>query len=227
MLIRECWERGSSPRVRGKLAGNIRAEASRRLIPARAGKTRLMRFQELRRRAHPRACGENGGTTLHMLRHRGSSPRVRGKRCGGRSWSRCIGLIPARAGKTAAMRLAFSETGAHPRACGENSTAALYRTAASGSSPRVRGKRPKAPDRDARRGLIPARAGKTRRRSRRAAGSRAHPRACGENVKRAMSSPMTGGSSPRVRGKHADDALVGRMRGLIPARAGKTAWRWT
>ena len=96
----------------------------------------------------------------------GSSPRVRGKRCGGRSWSRCIGLIPARAGKTAAMRLAFSETGAHPRACGENSTAALYRTAASGSS-------------------------------------------------------------PRVRGKHADDALVGRMRGLIPARAGKTAWRWT
>ena len=24
-----------------------------------------------------------------------------------------------------------------------------------------------------------------------------------------------------------DDALVGRMRGLIPARAGKTAWRWT
>ena len=30
---------GSSPRVRGKLAGNIRAEASRRLIPARAGKT--------------------------------------------------------------------------------------------------------------------------------------------------------------------------------------------
>ena len=52
---------------------------------------------------------------------------------------------------------------AHPRACGENLRATTHGSKAGGSSPRVRGKHlggvlgPRAP------GLIPARAGKTRR----------------------------------------------------------------
>ncbi|EFW09847.1 hypothetical protein HMPREF9005_1171 [Actinomyces sp. oral taxon 178 str. F0338] len=50
-----------------------------------------------------------------------------------------------------------------------------------GSSPRVRGKPRAGLQEAARGGLIPARAGKTRRATRRGWAPWAHPRACGEN----------------------------------------------
>ena len=52
--------------------------------------------------------------------------------------------------------------------------------------------------------------------------TRAHPRVCGENA--ASEGPVdTGrGSSPRVRGKRVGSAAAIRLRGLIPACAGKT-----
>ena len=74
--------------------------------------------------------------------------------------------------------------------------------ASAGSSPRVRGKPGHASRAGQRDGLIPARAGKTRR-SRRIDGPRP-------------------GSSPRVRGKPRRSCCSMDNRGLIPARAGKT-----
>ena len=70
--------------------------------------------------------------------------------------------------------------------------------------------------------LIPAHAGKTVKDSRDKLNSRAHPRACGENVSDFSDGPTVRGSSPRMRGK--PDALVSVMPtvGLIPAHAGKT-----
>ena len=50
--------------------------------------------------------------------------------------------------------------------------------------------------------LIPARAGKTRARSRRACTLSAHPRAGGENMIDLAKPQLTAGSSPRGRGKH-------------------------
>ena len=52
--------------------------------------------------------------------------------------------------------------------------------------------------------------------------SPAHPRACGENSFTSDCSACVIGSSPRMRGKHRCDKLVGFVRGLIPAHAGKT-----
>ena len=91
-----------------------------------------------------------------------------------------------------------------------------------GSSPRVRGKQLGVEDGRERRGLIPARAGKTTPRPASRRSPTAHPRACGENSSMVQRFPSHLGSSPRVRGKP-----VGRHRGeigvrLIPARAGKT-----
>ena len=51
---------GSSPRGRGKLGGGGLSLLSGRLIPARAGKTRLSSLSSDLARAHPRAGGENG-----------------------------------------------------------------------------------------------------------------------------------------------------------------------
>ena len=86
----------------------------------------------------------------------------------------------------------------------------------------MRGKPPDPRRPSGRRGLIPARAGKTSRRTRPPARWSAHPRACGENRTGSLGRRGAVGSSPRVRGKR-PCCLLGRGGvGLIPARAGKT-----
>ena len=70
--------------------------------------------------------------------------------------------------------------------------------------------------------LIPAHAGKTRPRSRVFRGRRAHPRSRGENGKARTDSLDQSGSSPLTRGKPITVNKVRRIRGLIPAHAGKT-----
>ncbi|EFW09860.1 hypothetical protein HMPREF9005_1166, partial [Actinomyces sp. oral taxon 178 str. F0338] len=77
----------------------------------------------------------------------------------------------------------------------------------------------------ARRGLIPACAGKTGRRPRAPLRRSAHPRVCGENPSSGRQFPPVRGSSPRVRGKPAPASSVLSRAGLIPACAGKTRAR--
>ena len=152
----------------------------------------------------------------------GSSPRVRGKPH--RRWQgpHPGGLIPARAGKTIPLASESAETMAHPRACGENLPAASAILSKSGSSPRVRGKRPhvRGPRRPRR--LIPACAGKTALSAKTGATVQAHPRVCGENAGRGDEGGGGEGSSPRVRGKLLRDFDMTDELGLIPACAGKT-----
>ena len=176
-------------------------------------------------RAHPRACGENSATSTASGTWAGSSSRVRGKRVGRRRIIWCLGLIPARAGKTVDGEVECRGFGAHPRACGENHEHARMNPFARGSSPRVRGKRVSGWWRRGVSGLIPARAGKTPSAPRKGRQSPAHPRACGENVELDCLALPGAGSSPRVRGKrHWRDPLR-KCAGLIPARAGKTRAR--
>ena len=75
------------------------------------------------------------------------------------------------------------------------------------------------------RGLIPAHAGKTRPEWHPRAGSRAHPRSCGENLAEQGWDVPALGSSPITRGKHCLSFLCLRSFGLIPDHAGKTACR--
>ena len=56
---REVAEKGSSPRVRGKLKTYLGDLINVGLIPACAGKTRVNNASTRRVRAHPRVCGEN------------------------------------------------------------------------------------------------------------------------------------------------------------------------
>ena len=71
--------------------------------------------------------------------------------------------------------------------------------------------------------LIPACAGKTSEQMPKQRCDGAHPRVCGENNSRKMAPNPSGGSSPRVRGKHGLKRHVLKRHGLIPACAGKTA----
>ena len=196
---------GSSPRVRGKQGTAATNSSKSGLIPARAGKTLGACARGCRRRAHPRACGENPWAPA-----RARAP----------GW-----LIPARAGKTGRPSRCGSGTAAHPRACGENTFPACMTGTLAGSSPRVRGKPRRDPGGRLDRGLIPARAGKTSGPGGLIRAGTAHPRACGENISAGSPPFHASGSSPRVRGKLQRVAVVVDPLGLIPARAGKTGSR--
>ena len=192
------------------------------LIPAHAGKTLADVVRAIVGGAHPRACGENGGTGADLFGFAGSSPRMRGKPRLATVSAMRSGLIPAHAGKTFPALMVSFKVGAHPRACGENANRLSVNTDQSGSSPRMRGKR--SLDRclvKAER-LIPAHAGKTDSLRHHSRTARAHPRACGENAFFVGMSSGVVGSSPRMRGKHMlnDDNIP--TWGLIPAHAGKT-----
>ena len=139
-----------------------------RLIPARAGKTTVAAVGSLTVTAHPRAGGENRGVTMHALRHSGSSPRGRGKPHATACDALTLRLIPARAGKTSSIIVRTSTVPAHPRAGGENDHDDLLTIPAKGSSPRGRGKPGRLPAAQTGVRLIPARAGKTCPRTRRA-----------------------------------------------------------
>ena len=91
---------GSSPRVRGKRWSRCRRRATRRLIPACAGKTAFWVCATTWRRAHPRVCGENPSLAVPARGRPGSSPRVRGKPHQRVDRRRLPRLIPACAGKT-------------------------------------------------------------------------------------------------------------------------------
>ena len=216
---------GSSPRVRGKPGRPRSCPPLCGLIPACAGKTRLMGFQGLRRRAHPRVRGENLLERRGQLPRQGSSPRVRGKHRSGHQRHLGGGLIPACAGKTASHRASPGRRPAHPRVCGENETTVCFAVVHRGSSPRVRGKPCDAAPARRDLGLIPACAGKTLSPDTPDSMVAAHPRVCGENFARTPARESYSGSSPRVRGKH--DRGGGEAQGLrlIPACAGKTGAR--
>ena len=172
--------------------------------------------------AHPRVCGENVDRGTPCRLQGGSSPRVRGKRGCANASQRLLGLIPACAGKTTPGWGQGRAPGAHPRVCGENLMLLNGVVIGSGSSPRVRGKRPRELVDFSPRGLIPACAGKTLRRPQFHPTREAHPRVCGENSTRlSVSGPHTG-SSPRVRGKRRTAKIPDFRWRLIPACAGKT-----
>ena len=213
---------GSSPRVRGKQAPSLPHVLVRGLIPACAGKTPPPSLAGNNAGAHPRVCGENSVIWSQRLRASGSSPRVRGKPGVRHPPGRPPGLIPARAGKTLATPAMLVCLGAHPRVCGENTRGRTLSRPVPGSSPRVRGKPRAGLQEAARRGLIPACAGKTRETLAWPDVRWAPPRACGENLLAAWQAALSTGTSPRLRGKSVCLQQPPTVVGPIHARSGET-----
>ncbi len=176
---------GSSPRMRGKQYHLEQRARETRIIPAHAGQTIWKPRPPRIRWDHPRACGANPVPyRLHVVVG-GSSPRMRGKRSGGKSSRSIRRIIPAHAGQT--LRIlprGFTATD-HPRACGANDLKVDYENAIA----------------ERKRRIIPAHAGQTPPYSAQAGARPDHPRACGANNAIEYSSLPLFGSSPRMRGK--------------------------
>ena len=232
--------RGPGPPIPGRRApGGVGGGGGRRL-------------RDTAGRALPRGRRENAGNQSPLPLIHDSSPRERGKRVDAVHPHAGVGLIPAHAGNTrreilyadprsgnppwASLEIidrrkarAMGPAPAHPRAGGENTPRIPATASCCGSSPCGRGKRRRAVPGAAGQRLIPARAGKTPSPRQCPATSSAHPRAGGENSRTRLAISRPPGSSPRVRGKHDEYAVLLGDLGLIPACAGKTrrsgAWR--
>ena len=199
-----------------------RAMAPVRSIPASAGETGPCAAEIRTRQVHPRECGGNSVDILGGRTYTGPSPRVRGKRL--RSHRRVVRhrSIPASAGETPAPCGCRKRWWVHPRECGGNLGRTRAWRAASGPSPRVRGK-----PRSSSIGIcfsrsIPASAGETRTERGRPLHDPVHPRECGGNRARGCRSTTGSGPSPRVRGKRAFLVCRADEGRSIPASAGET-----
>ena len=173
-------------------------------------------------REHPRVCGENktcldfGGFSV------GTSPRMRENQGGLDAGTPEFRNIPAYAGKTIMLGRIPCSTSEHPCVCGENFRPVEGEKSAKGTSPRMRGKRRVLHLNPPNRRNIPAYAGKPAAPPPSAAHDSEHPRVCGENRRHYACRPSSGGTSPRMRGKHQGDEEGGKNFRNIPAYAGKT-----
>ena len=195
---------GSSPLARGLRDPGRRRGGLGRIIPARAGFTANINVSTWAAADHPRSRGVYLLIRSHARCLSGSSPLARGlpaprARLGGPS-----GIIPARAGFTRSRSRSHTPTGDHPRSRGVYSE--------------ISGLISIIP------WIIPARAGFTRRRLRLPGQRQDHPRSRGVYGSRQFAQHILLGSSPLARGLPPPRPQQERGAGIIPARAGFTAW---
>ena len=131
---------GSSPLARGLRDRRPRLRVADRIIPARAGFTRLCEAQRRRRPDHPRSRGVYRGIWDGLVNVVGSSPLARGLPSSSlRSEEGGTGIIPARAGFTPPRTRRRRPGRDHPRSRGVYSWPATGGWTRRGSSPLARG----------------------------------------------------------------------------------------
>ena len=159
-----CWmsrkTRGLSPQVRGSHSERPRPRTQPRSIPAGAGKPPGGYEEAIREQVYPRRCGEAVLGPWGTSAGRGLSPQVRGSRNSMTRLALDDGSIPAGAGKPGWNTSLPFVARVYPRRCGEAPVRPGMLVVSWGLSPQVRGSHAAARVEDARRGSIPAGAGK-------------------------------------------------------------------
>ena len=152
-------------------------------------------------RDHPRACGEKNSPIMRTWLRWGSPPRMRGKVACPASTAGAVGITPAHAGKSPALRCKSGWTRDHPRACGEKQGAQRRAEGQRGSPPRMRGKEMNEFKKSLDAGITPAHAGKRKGFEPYGQGTQDHPRACGEKAGGNRRSSLGVGITPAHAGK--------------------------
>ena len=211
--------------MRGKAVHKGLYRPALRITPACAGKSSIVPSSVLRRRDHPRLCGEKERTQRARGTQPGSPPPVRGKALCTPGRTHPPRITPACAGKRASPSSPWSHAGDHPRLCGEKVLVLCMAAPSAGSPPPVRGKAHEHRLNFLAFGITPACAGKSLFRMGRQTGKEDHPRLCGEKQRANGTVRTSSGSPPRVRGKaRRCPSSAGRGR-ITPACAGKSLRR--
>ena len=217
-----------------------------RIIPARAGFTAQIVAELLPGQDHPRSRGVYALSTSARTARRGSSPLVRGlPRPPASRWpgptdhprsrgvypmrrsqhSRRTRIIPARAGFTRNGGRGFETLKDHPRSRGVYPRSRSTSSSRRGSSPLARGLQQVAGVDVGQLGIIPARAGFTRRECGWRPWRSDHPRSRGVYSLSMFKNCTWKGSSPLARGLRRHLRHLRDSRRIIPARAGFTRRR--
>ena len=229
-LCREkiCYEapedekNGSPPPMRGKAVHKGLYRPTLRITPACAGKSSIVSSSVLRRRDHPRLCGEKSFTSYSSSTITGSPPPVRGKAEYNVSGNDTSWITPACAGKRSPRSPGPRAARDHPRLCGEKNQIVEGATSITGSPLPVRGKvRQPLPD-PAHPGITPACAGKRFAQADRMGREQDHPRLCGEKIFSTRFLYRRSGSPPPVRGKAEPAGGPALRLRITPACAGKS-----
>ena len=213
---------GSSPHVRGTLAGAGTVIEHGRFIPACAGNTSRRPRRRLAAPVHPRMCGEHHAPMRGAGVAVGSSPHVRGTRGAVHSRTPLGRFIPACAGNTAPPGPASFPIPVHPRMCGEHYHGRRSTGEHCGSSPHVRGTPAKVEFSHGGLRFIPACAGNTSPARLITSTPAVHPRMCGEHDIVRHLCDVGYGSSPHVRGTRLGNWSSALRVRFIPACAGNT-----
>ena len=193
---------GSSPLARGLLTAIVHPEERPRIIPARAGFTHRLPGPPRRGQDHPRSRGVYPAGSHCGAWPWGSSPLARGLPQGASGVVLGGRIIPARAGFTSNGCPTTPRPGDHPRSRGVYRAPRRSHPGCAGSSPLARGLPGYKGWRVIVMGIIPARAGFTRRRVTLTGDFRDHPRSRGVYVTHTMFRLPETGSSPLARGLH-------------------------
>ena len=191
---------GSSPRLRGTRRQEDPGADPGRFIPAFAGNAR--------------------GTPRPRCPRPGSSPRLRGTHVGPHPADLHNRFIPAFAGNAWPPVPGMPAGSVHPRVCGERISLSDGAVKRGGSSPRLRGTRDDHHRRVDRRRFIPAFAGNAPSLETQGRIGPVHPRVCGERCCGFGAAKPGSGSSPRLRGTHANMRHALACQRFIPAFAG-------
>ena len=213
---------GSSPLARGLPSRIPSFGYPKRIIPARAGFTHSPASALDWSQDHPRSRGVYRPGPRPCCSPRGSSPLARGLPVDGHVHAGAGGIIPARAGFTCWPCIWTTGAADHPRSRGVYSTPPLKTFLIDGSSPLARGLPVGNAAQSSEEGIIPARAGFTRRARRASRRVRDHPRSRGVyfSLPHCCGAPI--GSSPLARGLQVLSIAEEAPTGIIPARAGFT-----
>ncbi len=213
---------GSPPRVRGKVGRALPCGSPERITPACAGKSDLLFPTGMRRKDHPRVCGEKGVRKSCSIVSRGSPPRLRGKGVITISRRPNPRITPACAGKRHQIAGESCCGQDYPRVCGEKIARCFSCITVAGSPPRVRGKVNFCRCHPVTARIIPACAGKSSIDFLPGIGYKDHPRVCGEKQLPCSACDSAVGSPPRVRGKGSHISCADRFSRITPACAGKS-----
>ena len=152
----------------------------------------------------------------------GSPPLARERRDAASGVTDRTGITPARAGKTTMTPMRTRTSWDHPRSRGKDASASRRGSPGPGSPPLARERQGLLDDLPWRRGITPARAGKTQKGLVHDQRSGDHPRSRGKDEPGTEGRPDRWGSPPLARERPVLRGMHDMRVGITPARAGKT-----
>ena len=212
---------GTSPHLRGNLAGLGIQHLCPGDIPAPAGQPEWADNPEAPPGGHPRTCGATVRAFVKRGYYLGTSPHLRGNRH--QVLHHVLGQrdIPAPAGQPATWRPTSTGGSGHPRTCGATGGGTQWAAITNGTSPHLRGNRDETLISEAYQRDIPAPAGQPIIGWRDPGQREGHPRTCGATPKSKFMPRYPTGTSPHLRGNRPCAWRGEQDTGDIPAPAGQ------